>query len=271
MASSGVAAPSRGCRGASQGDFPGPSGEVLETPSATGCPNAACVIPRAGRHSSLSKRGHGRETLGWREERGGNIRMDPAHPRGARAAPRSPPGTEGWPLGAGTAARGGCHPWRGTPGAAGPPGCGKLSKRADGAGERRQEEEESRKGYFLTLHILQVEHFVHFSPACKSISGSAPGLGGGACESTAAGGDVAAGGGTGWEEGSPMHRVTLGGPPDPSASSTQPGHNTCCKRPCSVVPAASVVFIPPGWHGEVGAHTLLLPSCLTLLEIKYPG
>lgn len=36
-------------------------------------------------------------------------------------------------------------------------------------------EEESRKGYFLTLHILQVEHFVQFSPACKTVSGPSAG------------------------------------------------------------------------------------------------
>lgn len=36
-------------------------------------------------------------------------------------------------------------------------------------------EEESRKGYFLTLHILQVEHFVQFSLACKTVSGPSAG------------------------------------------------------------------------------------------------
>lgn len=130
--------------------------------------------------------------------------------------------------------------------------------------ERRQEEEESRKGYFLTLHILQVEHFVHFSPACKSISASAPGLDGGACESTAAGDDVAAGGGTGWEEGPPRTGTVWGVP-----LIYWPGQNSSC----SVMPAATIGFIPPGWHRQVGTHThtLLLPSCLTLLEIKYPG
>lgn len=132
-------------------------------------------------------------------------------------------------------ARGGCHPRPGTPGAAAPPGCGKLSKRADGAGERRQEEEESRKGYFLTLHILQVEHFVHFSPACKSISASAPGLHGGACESTAAGDDVAAGGGQAGRRGPPSTGAVWGvpvtyGPAAPSQS-TIPGAASCPRPP----------------------------------------
>lgn len=72
-------------------------------------------------------------------------------------------------------------------------------------------EEESRKGYFLTLHILQVEHFVHFSLAWKSISGSALGLTLGAREPTVAGSHVAGK----WGPPAP------GYPPDPLALKEQ--------------------------------------------------
>lgn len=94
-----------------------------------------------------------------------------------------------------------------------PPAAGSFPSEQMGQGSGGSEGE-SRKGYFLTLHILQVEHFVRFSLACKSISGSAPGLDVGACESTAAGGSVACQHREGMGNGvSPMQRVRLGGSP----------------------------------------------------------
>ena len=89
---------------------------------------------------------------------------------------------------------------------ASPPAAGSFPSEQMGQGSGGSEEE-SRKGNFLTLHILQVEHFVRFSLACKSISGSALGLDVGACESTAAGGDAAGAG----KRGPATQRVTLGG------------------------------------------------------------
>lgn len=112
----------------------------------------------------LSKRVPGERNLGtlkcagraggWRRLRVSSILMDQAHPRGARAAPRSPPAAEGQHLRAGRAAQGGCHPRAGpaaiaegpwAPSAPHPPGCGKLSKRADGAGERQQQGGEQKR------------------------------------------------------------------------------------------------------------------------------
>lgn len=172
-------------------------------------------------------------------------------PRASWSCPWSPPGTQGWSLSSGRAVRGGCHPRRAPP---------RLweSFQASRWGRRRRRGAEKAifsRYIFYKSNILCVSAF-----ACKSISVSAPGLGGGDCESTEAGGDVAAAGGGG----PPTHRDIFWGPLHLWASSTQPEQNICC----SVLNAATGGFIPQGGGYK---HTLLLPSCLTLLEIKYPG
>lgn len=210
-----------GLPGRLAGGFPGILWGCFGTPKPPGIPRAGrfCPAGAPGASPALVPKTRPRERAKlWDGEK----REHPHGPRASPSCPREPSWHRGWPLwphGVGAIPAQGPR----APPAPPPPGCGKLSKRADGAGERRQEEEESRKGYFLTLHILQVEHFVHFSPACKSISASAPGLDGGACESTAAGDDVAAGGGQAGRRGPPSTGAVWGvpltyGPAAPSQS-----------------------------------------------------
>lgn len=253
--------PRRGgsCRGSSHGDFPGRSGEVLEPPNPTRCPKIEAAQPRW--HSRCQPRAPSPNvpTELW---------------DGARSGAAASPWTEGtlvpsWHRGVARGGTGWVPSLARDPGRRRPPRLREAFQASRWGRERRQEEEESRKGYFLTLHILQVEHFVHFSPACKSISASAPGLDGGACESTAAGDDVAAGGGTGGRRGPPHTGAVWGVPLTRQPAAPARAQYLLQRR------ARCHHRIDPTGVAQGGGHThtptLLLPSCLTLLDIKYPG
>lgn len=196
------------------------------------------------------------------------MRMDRAHPRGARAALLA---RRGGPSARARLRGVGAIPGEGPRAPPAPPAAGSFpsEQMGQGSGGRRRRRAEKAifsRYIFYKSNILCISALpVKASRAQPRDSAAEP------VSQQRLAATWLLEGGTGWEEGSPMHRVTWGGPPDLWASSTQPGHSTCCKRRRSVVPAATVGFVPPGWHGEVGAHTLLLPSCLTLLEIKYPG
>lgn len=128
----------------------------------------------------------------------------------------------------------------------------------------RSGEEESRKGYFLTLHILQVEHFVQFSLACKTVSGPSAG----AQEPTAAWDNA-----TGQPE---AERPRVGSQrPLPTFPSGELAPQVLGERRMDPGPRLRALCLPRPTSSsrareEVGTHTpSLLPSCPAHLEIKY--